>query len=209
MEMTIAELLAAGKKALDAKAAAQAASVQASVSETAQGGKEGDAAAAEAARVAAETGKDGKEVKVDTAKEGTTEADPKVEGARTETSVAAAPDLSALVTRVTELSIETAKVSAQRDELMASCASLCAIVGDSLSRMSIALGGGKVDVSAMTPAALVAQHTATAAQFAAKFPTNGIAAVQGAGNEDGQKKVGIDPLHAQRMAAVMGNRKKD
>lgn len=206
MSWTIEELLAASKKAAEAKAAAQVAAAgaaEAQVEDT--GAAQENSGAAKAAEVAAATaGKEGET----TGKEAETAKVEEVDKGAAVAAVAA-PDLSALVTKVTELSIENAKVTAERDSMLASCAALAQIAGDSLSRMNIALGGGKVDVSAMTPESLVAQHATVAAQFASRFPTGGVAAV-GAGAEAAAADAKqADPMHARRMAAVIGTHKKD
>jgi hypothetical protein len=129
-------------------------------------------------------------------------------GAVAPAAAATAPDLSALVAKVTDLSIANVKLEAERDSYLASCAAMITVVSDSLDRMSIALGGGKIDVSKMTPETLVAQHTATAATFAAKFPIGGVAAVPAGAevNQEAQDAKKHDLfLHNQRVAAAAGS----
>lgn len=119
----------------------------------------------------------------------------------------ATPDLSALVTKVTELSVANAKLQTERDSYLASCAAMITVVSDSLDRMSISLGGGKIDVAAMTPESLVAQHATTAATFSAKFPVGGVAAVpvNAESNQEAQARDAESlALHNMRVAAAAG-----
>lgn len=56
-------------------------------------------------------------------------------------------------------------------------AGLVKIAAVSVSNMKVALGLGKVDLSAMSPELLLAEHAATATVFAEKFKVGGVAAV--------------------------------
>jgi hypothetical protein len=117
--------------------------------------------------------------------------------------------LQALVVQITDTALKNAKLEAELSQSHIACAAMATIVGASLSRMSVSLGGSAVDVTAMTPGALVAAHTAEAAKFSAKFPTGGIApvAIDPATETSAQAPMseGDLAMHMRRVNATKSN----
>lgn len=207
----------ASKTALAAKQAAQAAGVGATTATAAAaeaaagGGGEGavavqQAAAAGAGTAAGERGSEAGGEGAEAAAEAAASAAAAAAAAAAATPAAAPVGLEALVSKVTDLSIANAKISAELETMTASCVAMISVVSDSLDRMSIAMGGGKVDVSKLTPESLVAMHAEHAAKFAAKFPVGGVAAVPAAAEESEQATAKADEaaFHAMRVAAAGG-----
>jgi len=73
-------------------------------------------------------------------------------------------------------SIELTGLKAKVAGMEATHTSLVKIAAQSVATMKVAMGLTKVDLSAMAPEALLAEHVATAAAFTAKFPVGGVAA---------------------------------
>lgn len=211
--MSIQDLMAAAAKAQAAKTAAAAAASGAAASASATGAAaaaggagEGETQTTQAAAAGAGAAGDGK------GKEGAgagSDAGAGGEGAAAVAAAAAAtPDLTALVEKVTSVSIANAKLEAEVTALTLNCAAMVTVVSDSLDRMSIALGGGKIDVAKMSVDALVAQHASTAATFAAKFPVGGVAAVNVDTEKDQETQAATERArfeHSQRVAAAAGS----
>jgi len=85
---------------------------------------------------------------------------------------------------------------------------LADIARASVKTMQVALGGSAVDLTAMSPAALVNEHKRVAELFAAKFPTGGVAAANTAPAEDSADVSKPDvQFDAARLAAVRGTKK--
>jgi hypothetical protein len=204
--MSIQDLMAAAAKAqaaktADAAAVSGVAKTDIAVAAAAAAGGAGEGAVKinepDAAAVAAAKGKEGAEAGSDVGKGADAAA----------VAAAAAPDLTALVEKVTNVSIANAKLEAEVTALTLNCAAMVTVVSDSLDRMSIALGGGKVDVSKMSVEALVAQHASAAATFAAKFPVGGVAAVPTDSQTNQEAQVRDREalaIHTMRVAAAAG-----
>jgi hypothetical protein len=216
---TIHDLMQATKTAVAAKQAAQAAGVvakteiAAAAEAVAGGAGEGavaitQAAAAGGATAAGEQGNGASAAGAAGAEAAAGAAAPVAAAAAPVAALAADTSLNALVGKVTELSISNAKLTTELDAMTASCVAMIAVVSDSLDRMSIALGGGKVDVSKLTPEALVGLHTEHAAKFAAKFPIGGVAAVNVGADDASQEaqrgNAEALAMHAMRVAAAGG-----
>jgi hypothetical protein len=140
--------------------------------------------------------------------------------AAVETPVAeAAPAAAAAPAQVTEaekgkIELLTAQLATKDSELLqarvdlkvaqdrlapleASIKPLAAIVATSVSNMKVALGLSAVDLSALAPEQLVAEHTATADTFVNKFKAGGVAAVPAA--ETPQDKADVVPAHHKAL----------
>ena len=73
-------------------------------------------------------------------------------------------------------SIELTGLKAKVAGMEATHAGLVKIAAQSVATMKVAMGLTKVDLSAMAPEQLLAEHVATATAFTAKFPVGGVAA---------------------------------
>lgn len=210
---TIHDLLQEAAAALAAKQAAHAAAVGtktaiAAAAEAAAGGAGEGGTATQQAAVAGNGAGSGENDEAAAA----TAAAAAAAAAEAATPAAAAPaaaqGLDVLVTKLTDMSISNAKLSSELEAMTLSCAAMITVVSDSLDRMSIALGGGKVDVSKLTPEALVGMHAEHAARFSAKFPVGGVAAVNVDLEKDQAAQAGNSEalaLHAMRVAAAAGS----
>ena len=69
-----------------------------------------------------------------------------------------------------------------------------------MTNMSVALDGGKIDVTGMTPIAILAEHKRLSEQFKSKFKAGGVGAVDAA--DVSAEPVKVDPLYMQRLASV-------
>jgi hypothetical protein len=74
------------------------------------------------------------------------------------------------------------------------------IVSTSMNLMSVALGGSALDVSTMTPLAILAEHNRLSPLYQAQFKAGGVGAVDAA--DVPVEPVKIDPLYRQRLASV-------
>lgn len=74
-------------------------------------------------------------------------------------------------------SIELAASKAKNASMEATHAGLVKIAATSVSNMKVGLGLAKVDLSAMAPELLLAEHTTTAEAFAKAFKVGGVAAI--------------------------------
>lgn len=74
-------------------------------------------------------------------------------------------------------SADLAQAQASLAQAQAANASLSKIVASSVTQMKVALGLTAMDLSSLTPEALLAEHTATAAVFVKQLPVGGVAAV--------------------------------
>lgn len=95
------------------------------------------------------------------------------------------------------------QIKSLQDELAAKAATfgpLTELAGKSLNNLRVALNSAVVDVTKMAPEALLAAHAQASAEFDTKFKVGGVAAVDAVDAVRGQK-VGIDPMHAARLAA--------
>ncbi len=116
---------------------------------------------------------------------------------------------------VTYLSLQVAEKDAKlRDAAVAAAAvapQLAAVAGlreiaeASLKQMQIALNSPVADMSALSPEALVAEHSRVAADYAAKFPVGGIAAASADTEAQPAKATAIDPGHLARIQATRMN----
>jgi signal peptide peptidase SppA len=83
---------------------------------------------------------------------------------------------------------------------------LAAIVATSISTMKVALGMSAVDLSALAPEALAAEHAATATTFKDKFKAGGVAAVPAAEKKD-ETSASVDTTrHMARVHATRINK---
>lgn len=82
------------------------------------------------------------------------------------------------------------------------------IVRASLNRMNVAMGQSASDYASIVGSALVAQHVEAEKQFAARFPTGGVAAVQTENEGQQAAASGLNPAeavqHAARLKATLG-----
>lgn len=79
--------------------------------------------------------------------------------------------------------------------------SLALIVSKSVTQMKVALGLSAIDLSAMTPEALLAEHSATAETFTKSFHGGGVAAVA-TENPDAKNVDVVDPNWAAKVKAT-------
>lgn len=80
-----------------------------------------------------------------------------------------------------------------------------AVLVKSLSSMRIALGGVAVEAN-QSAAQLLAEHETVSAEFAAKFPVGGVAAVDAAQGDKTQKTRTMSGLEAARLNAVLNKK---
>lgn len=133
------------------------------------------------------------------------DAQPKAEAA----PEANTPDISALVDKVADLSVklasaEAARVTAEkeRDELVSVSVGLAEIAANSLSTMSVALGGAKVSADDMELSDLLAKHQEVSAAYVSKFPVGGVGAVEVDTEKQGDKKAVVTPDYRAAIAAT-------
>lgn len=106
---------------------------------------------------------------------------------------------------ILSLSIE---LNASKDKLTsfeAATPGLTAVVVKSLVQMKIALGLPSVDMTSMSPAVLLAEHTRVSEAFTTAFKSGGVAAVT---VEVPKAEKQHDPLYKQRVDAVRAQRNK-
>lgn len=96
--------------------------------------------------------------------------------------------------------VQSSKLEEALAAATASQAPLMAIVCKATANIQVALGGSALDMSAMTPEALVAEHARLEGQFVTKFKAGGVAAVS-AGPE-AQDKPQISPRFRAQVAAA-------
>ena len=158
--------------------------------------------------------------------EGTPEAAAETSAGTTETvetapetgaETSAATDQSALVAylqsqivdkdkALLEANLELRQVRKEHEEFAAVVDALAAVVANSVSNLSVALGGVASDVSSMTHAALLVEHGRLSDQFKTNFKAGGVAAVDAA-DTTGESEVRVDPLQRARLAAVRSTAK--
>jgi signal peptide peptidase SppA len=87
-------------------------------------------------------------------------------------------------------------------DMAATHAPLLDIARQSIAKMTVALGGTAVDTAALTPVAVLAEHTRVGALFTAKFPVGGVAVTAIEDKNKSAATAGADPTHAARISAV-------
>jgi len=80
------------------------------------------------------------------------------------------------------------------------------VVRGSLSTMRIALGGAAAGIESLTDDNLMAEHANLSAQFNAKFPTGGVAAVSSSASSGSSSDDVADPLRQARLAATRNSK---
>lgn len=96
--------------------------------------------------------------------------------------------------------LELARTQDKQAELAAVVGPLSEIAGKAINNMRVALNGSPMDMSASSPATILAEHTAMAANFAAKFKVGGVAAVTADVEVKSTQK--MDALTQARLNAV-------
>ena len=89
-------------------------------------------------------------------------------------------------------------------ELEAVIGPMSQVVAKAVNNMQVALGGSTLDLSAMSPSALVAEHARVSEQFVTKYKAGGVAAVS---SEAPSKKSGVDATYLARVNAAKFNKK--
>lgn len=97
-------------------------------------------------------------------------------------------------------SVDLAGFKAQVESMKASHAGLVKIAAGAVSTMKIGLGQTKIDLSAMSPETLIAEHAATAAIYITAFRVGGVAALTPPA--DPSAGPAVDPDHLARIAAT-------
>lgn len=110
--------------------------------------------------------------------------------------------LAASQASLTDMTMQLATANARAASLEAAQPDLARIVAGSVSTMRIALGMSALDLSAVAPAALVAEHKALHAKFTAQFAVGGVAA---ASSSDAAQTAHQKPT-ALTQAAVQATR---
>jgi len=80
------------------------------------------------------------------------------------------------------------------------------VVRGSLGTMRVALGGALAGIESLTDDNLMAEHANLAAQFSAKFPTGGVAAVSSSASSGSSSDDAVDPLRRARLAATRNSK---
>lgn len=102
-----------------------------------------------------------------------------------------------------EAKVEARQVSAKLVELEAVIGPMSQVVAKTVNNMQVALGGSALDLSTVSPSALVAEYARVSEQFANKFKAGGVAAVSS--NVVSKKEVfKMDSGLAARINAVRG-----
>lgn len=114
--------------------------------------------------------------------------------------------LKAAQDELLDAKIEQRKATEKLAELEQVVAPMAQIVGKAINNMQVALGGTALDLTAMAPAALVAEHGRMVEQFQSKFKAGGVAAVDAAREDEAAPK--LAPFHKARVSAVRFNQKK-
>lgn len=96
--------------------------------------------------------------------------------------------------------VELSNIRKDHADFTAVVGGLIEVVGNSMTNMSVALDGGKIDVTGMTPIAILAEHKRLSEQFKSKFKAGGVGAVDAA--DVSAEPVKVDPLYMQRLASV-------
>jgi len=99
-----------------------------------------------------------------------------------------------------EAKIEGRQALTKVAELQAVLEPMSEVVAKAINNMQVALGGSSLDLSGMSPSALVAEHARVSGQFTGKFKAGGVAAVDAATKKPASSTV--DPLFKARVAAV-------
>jgi len=96
--------------------------------------------------------------------------------------------------------VELSNIRKDHADFTAVVGGLIEVVGNSMTNMSVALDGGKIDVTGMAPIAILAEHKRLSEQFKSKFKAGGVGAVDAA--DVSAEPVKVDPLYMQRLASV-------
>lgn len=100
--------------------------------------------------------------------------------------------------QLVEAKVELQGTKAALESAKAAQVDMAAIVSASVSSMRIALGLSAIDLSALTPQSLVAEHTSLTKQFQAQFKAGGIA-LPSAENDESEQQAGDDPNRTRRL----------
>lgn len=101
-----------------------------------------------------------------------------------------------------QMNVEHSKLKDQYDTMAASQAGLIAIAGQSTNTMRVAMKMSALETSAMSAAALLAEHQSLSTQFATQFPVGGVAAVAAPEKKDEAKPAALDALAQARLNAI-------
>ena len=116
--------------------------------------------------------------------------------------------LAAKDTDLVNARVEVAAKDAQLAQAGNTIQAMEGIVRASLNRMNVAMGQAASDYASVTGSVLVSQHVEAEKQFAARFPTGGVAAVQTENDDQKVAAAGLNPAeaaaHAARVRATMG-----
>lgn len=101
-----------------------------------------------------------------------------------------------------QANIQIAKLTEKLGEVEASSAPMLKIVAQSVSNMTIALGGHAFDAEGMSSQQVLAEHSRMSAQFTSKFKANGVAATP---HDSEPEKTPVSPRHIARVNGVRHN----
>lgn len=107
---------------------------------------------------------------------------------------------------ISALSIKAANLEAKLSEQAASFPALLEIATKSAGNMQVALGGSALDMSAMTPTLILAEHARVSGVFQTKFKAGGVAAVDAATLTESEPA--YDVMYQARLDSVRPTVKK-
>lgn len=109
--------------------------------------------------------------------------------------------LAAAQAQVLALSIDLKSANDARVSADAAAEKLRPIARSAVGTLRVALNGSAVGVEALTDDVLMAEHANLSAQFVAKFPAGGVAAVSSTGSSEKVSEA-TDPVRSARLAAT-------
>lgn len=99
--------------------------------------------------------------------------------------------------------LELAKVQDKYNELLTVVEPMKAIAARAANNMRVALNSSAIDMAAMTPAQVLADHAAMSATFESRFKVGGVASVEAPKDT---KPRSVDPMHKARVKAAGFNK---
>lgn len=99
--------------------------------------------------------------------------------------------------------LELSKVQDKYNELLAVVEPMKAIAAKAANNMRVALNSSAIDMAAMTPAQVLADHAAMSATFESRFKVGGVASVEAPKDT---KPKSVDPMHKARVKAAGFNK---
>lgn len=103
-----------------------------------------------------------------------------------------------------QANIDLAQAKGRYEAMLAEVTPMLNIAKNSVNNMRVALSMSALDMSAMLPASVLAEHASTSAMFKAQMPVGGVAAVDAVTEIPTQ--AAADPRHLARVHAALGTK---